>query len=112
MKRILDFRFWILDDRRVPSNPKSKIQNQKCVAGFALVFLLMSAGVVEACPACKEALFDPSQLQQRLSAAKGYALSIILLLSVPLSLIVGVTMLIVRSARRKSPHVDTLTLSR
>ena len=72
-----------------------------------------------ACPACKEALFDPSQLHQKLSAAKGYALSIMLLLLVPSVLVGGITLLIVRASRRRTlpdgesaPPIDTIGVSR
>ena len=99
MRRILDFGFWILD---YTYNPKSKIQNPKFVlvaAGLFCVMLIAPAAAI-ACPGCKEALIDPSTLSQRLGAARGYALSIGILLSVPVALIGGVTALIVRSARR------------
>ncbi len=66
---------------------------------IAACWLLIAQDVM-ACPLCKEALFDPSQLHQRISTAKGYALSIGLLLLVPTSLIAGVAMSIIRSARR------------
>ena len=105
MKYILDLRFWILDCCHTPGNPKSKIQNPKFVLHdplFVLLTMLFLVGlpaIVMACPACKEALFDPSQLHQKLSAAKGYALSIGLLLSVPSALVIGITWLIVRAAR-------------
>ncbi len=62
--------------------------------------LLLFPVMVQACPLCKEALFDPGELAHRLSAAKGYALSITLLLSVPFGLIVTVATLILRSCRR------------
>ena len=65
----------------------------------------------EACPACKEALFDPGQLHQKLSTAKGYALSILLMLSVPIALIGSITTLIVRAQRYKQ-GVDTSAHSR
>ncbi|MBI3321509.1 MAG: hypothetical protein HYZ91_04485 [Candidatus Omnitrophica bacterium] len=53
-----------------------------------------------ACPGCKEALFDPAHLTQRLSTARGYALSIALLLAMPVGLVSGVTLLVVRAQRR------------
>jgi len=102
MKRILDFRLRIFDYAS-SINPKSKIQNPKLLMliGF---FLLVSSTVAWACPFCKEALFDPSQLKQTLATAKGYAMSIILLLSVPAALIGGTAALIVRAHRRQK-HV-------
>ena len=54
-----------------------------------------------ACPGCKEALFDPGQLQQKLATARGYALSIGLLLSVPFALVGGIAALIIRAAHKK-----------
>jgi len=68
---------------------------------FALVILalLLAPAMVSACPACKESLFDPSQLHQKLSTAKGYALSIGLLLSVPSALVGGIALLVVRASR-------------
>ena len=99
MKRILDFRFSILD-YATRINPKSKIQNPKfrMLTGF---FLLVSSTVAWACPLCKELLTDPGQFSQKLATAKGYAASILLLLSVPALLIGGVTLLIVRARRRQ-----------
>ena len=65
-----------------------------------LTFLALFPIVAMACPMCKESLFDPGQLPQKLSTARGYALSIGLMLAVPAALIAGVTMLVVRAARR------------
>ena len=100
MRRILDFRFLILDYR---PNPKSKIQNLKYLSGTALLIavLLRCSWSADACPGCKEALFDPGQLAQKLSTARGYAISIGLLLAVPFTLVAGMTALIVRAARRR-----------
>jgi len=53
-----------------------------------------------ACPGCKEALFDPGQLPQKLATAKGYAVSIGLMLAVPATLIGGITALVIRSCHR------------
>jgi hypothetical protein len=64
------------------------------------MFFLLFSSVIEACPLCKEALFDPGQLQQKLSTAKGYAMSIALLLSIPAALVGGVAALILRAHRR------------
>ena len=69
-------------------------------AGTALLVLLFPAAAL-ACPLCKEILTDPGQVVQKLSLAKGYAVSILLLLGVPALLIGGVTLLVVRSHRRK-----------
>ena len=105
MKQIFDFGFWILDWRWNIRNLKSKIQNLKCAHVSLVLFLVACSALLwptltRACPGCKEALFDPGQLQQKLSTAKGYALSIALLLSVPLALIGGITALIIRARHR------------
>ena len=70
-----------------------------------------------ACPGCKEALFDPGQLSQKLATARAYSLSVGLLLLVPASLILGVAVAVIRASRRRPPgadagSVDTPTLSR
>ena len=59
-----------------------------------------------ACPGCKEALFDPGQLQQKLSTARGYAWSIALLLICPVVLISSVAALIVRAFRHRNREVE------
>lgn len=53
-----------------------------------------------ACPFCKETLFSPGEAQTVSRAAQGYALSIALLLGIPLGLIGGMAILFVRSSRR------------
>ena len=86
----------------------SEIRNPKSVAaidGFlvllALAVLLCMPATAMACPGCKEALFDPGQLSQKLSMAKGYALSIGLLLMVPATLIGGITALVIRASKSR-----------
>ena len=73
-----------------------------CGAAWWLVVfgLLSGAATGWACPGCKEALFDPGQLHQKLWAAKGYALSIGLLLLAPAILVAALALMIVRGARR------------
>ena len=73
------------------------------VTALLLVLLMVFVPVVSssACPTCKEALFEPDQLAQKLSAAKGYGLSIALLLGMPVALLGGVAALIVRAQRQK-----------
>ena len=81
----------------------------------ALLFLMLLSlpAVVRACPGCKESLFDPGQMQQKRSTAKGYALSIGLLLAMPAGLIGGVTTLVVRAHRRRpKTRIDTISGSR
>ena len=103
---ILDFGFWILE---CVVNPKSKIHNPQFDACHiprmlliysAWLMSLAACSVASACPMCKEALFDPGQLHQRLATAKGYALSIGLMLSVPVILVTTVATVIVRAQRR------------
>jgi len=74
---------------------------------ISAVSTLMFSSVVDACPTCKEALFDPSQLQAKLATAKGYAMSIGLLLSVPALLVGGVVALVVRAHRRQRSNVGS-----
>jgi len=71
------------------------------VTGILVYWFLYHANVAEACPDAKEALVDPGGLPQRLSAARGYALSIGLLLLIPYGLVGTLTALIVRAHRRK-----------
>ena len=66
----------------------------------AWLMSLAACSVASACPMCKEALFDPGQLHHRLATAKGYALSIGLMLSVPLALVVALVTAVVRAQRR------------
>ncbi len=79
----------------------------------ALVLLLPM--IVEACPGCKDALVEPGQLSQRLAMAKGDAVSIILFLSVPMTLVGGIAWSIACAQRRKpgppAGDIDTPPLS-
>ncbi len=79
---------------------KSQASFHRLIAMIATIIVVGAPVAVWACPACKEALFDPGQLQQKLSAAKGYALSIGLMLAMPVGLIGGITTLILRAQRR------------
>ena len=67
---------------------------------FLMSALLLIPTFADACPACKEAFFDPGQLTQKLSTARAYALSIGLLLAMPVTLMVIVTVMILRAHRR------------
>ena len=66
----------------------------------SLLTFLWFSSMSEACPGCKDALTDPAGLPQRLSMARGYALSIGLLLGMPAALVAGLTVLVIRAARR------------
>ena len=89
------------------SIPHSAFRIPHCVAGvgncalLAFLTIMFAPATVMACPGCKEALFDPGTLPQKLATAKGYALSIGFMLAMPLLLIGSVGVLIVRAHRRK-----------
>ena len=53
-----------------------------------------------ACPGCSEALFDPTQGAARVGTLRGYLLSIIVLLGVPVVMIGAIVVAIVRAQRR------------
>ena len=92
----------------------------RCAATVLLVAcsLQLVAGVVEACPGCKEALFDPRDVRATIGRARGYAWSIALMLTMPVLLIGGVTTWVVAAQRRARPRsgardvVDTPPLPR
>ena len=108
MKRIVDFRFWILERGGNQDNPKSKIQNPKCAVLARILlasgawFFLLSPVVAMACPFCTEGLLSPGDAQASSRVAQGYDLSILMLMSMPFVLVGIVTWVIVRSARRVS----------
>lgn len=64
------------------------------------MFALLCAAA-EACPMCKEAFLEPGQPEQRLSTARGYALSVGLMLAVPVCLLGTMAAAIVRVERRR-----------
>ncbi len=77
---------------------------------FTFDFFLSAAG---ACPGCKEALFEPGKISQNLATARGYALSIALLLGIPVVLMGTIAVLLVRARRKAAREViDTPGLSR
>ena len=53
-----------------------------------------------ACPGCSEALFDPAQGAARVGTLRGYLVSILVLLGMPVLMIGGVTVAVMRAARR------------
>ena len=83
--------------------PHSALRILHCVGVVVLLGLLWLPAIADACPGCKEALFDPGQLAQKLSTSKGYALSIGLLLTTPLLLVGTIAALVVRAARKRQP---------
>lgn len=86
--------------RRQKVTPQLRIHSVGCYLVLLSVAFFLFTSAVAACPMCKELLFDPAQVQQRLSTARGYALSIGVLLMVPVSLIVGIATLILRAKHR------------
>lgn len=88
-----------------PARPTRAISDQPSAISVGWLLMagcwLLEPAVGWACPGCKEALFDPGQLAQKLSTARGYAISIGLLLAVPVALVAGTAALIVRAQRRK-----------
>ena len=54
----------------------------------------------QACPGCSEALFDPAQGAARVGTLRGYLVSIVVLLGVPVLMIGGMAMAVVRASRR------------
>ena len=83
------------------------------IGWLAAGLVVAAASTTWACPGCKEALFDPGQVGQRVSAARGYALSIGLLLGLPALMLAGIAALIVRSRRKSAQtRIDTPSLSR
>ena len=96
--------------KRQKAKGKSPIQKSKFSTGstllnFALYFCLLTfdfcLSTALACPGCSESLFEPGKVAQNLSTARGYALSIALLLGVPVALLGAIAGLVVR-ARRKA----------
>jgi len=63
----------------------------------ALCLLTSSAW---ACPLCKEALFSPGEAAAQSRVVQGYAISIAVLLGIPILLVGGLALWLVRSARR------------
>ena len=95
MKRILDFGLWILG-----CNLKSKIKNPKFLSLVILCCVAFSLPVA-ACPGCKEALFDPGKLSEKLATSKAYAISIGLMLAMPFLLVGTIALKIVRARTRR-----------
>ena len=69
----------------------------------AAVVMFLFAQAAHACPGCKEALFDPGQLAEKIATEKGYAFSIGVLLAVPFFLTGGLIAAVARSIRRQKP---------
>ena len=82
---------------------------RRVILVWAALMVWLLPGAVSACPGCKEALFDPGQMQQQRVTAKGYALSIGLLLLVPFGLVGGGTLYLIRSHRRRQRRLAPLS---
>ena len=77
--------------------------HQSKLLTVALYFCLLTFECclsASACPGCKEALFEPGKIAERVAIARGYALSIALLLGIPVALLGTIAILLVRARRR------------
>ena len=111
LRFISDFEFRISDCSRF-INPQSAIRNPQSHLLVGAMFFLSIISIIAivwaltptvmACPLCKEALFDPAQAKQAVKTAKGYALSIGVMLATPALLFGGITAMVVRAQRRKN----------
>jgi hypothetical protein len=70
-----------------------------------VAFVTWLALEANACPTCKESLWDVTQAQHLLKTAKGYAMSIGLLIGTPLLLIGGLAIVIVHQSRRSTSRL-------
>lgn len=66
---------------------------------LALTALTLWATTALACPFCNDALLDPGQAAAASRMAHGYLFSIIALIAVPLALVVGSILWVVRASR-------------
>ncbi|MBI3087327.1 MAG: DUF420 domain-containing protein [Candidatus Omnitrophica bacterium] len=71
------------------------------VTGVLVYLLLYHMPSAEACPMCSEALFAPGEGAARAGLVKGYAVSVAVLLGIPLLLIGGIAAMVVRAAHPK-----------
>ena len=78
------------------------------ITGVIVYWMLYRMPAAEACPGCKEALFDPGKLTEKLATSKAYALSIGMLLTVPFLLVGGVAFAIARASRKRRRASDTV----
>lgn len=72
------------------------------LALFVSAALAFAAAQAAACPACKEALSSQADPAAAAKLTQGWARSIALLMGAPYLLFTGLTLYIVRSARRKA----------
>ena len=71
-----------------------------CCLLSAVCFLCVFPTVAMACPWCKDALFSPGESAAQSGAAKGYALSIGILLGLPVLMLAVIALAVIRSIRR------------
>ncbi len=82
--------------------PKVEGRRAGWVMALGSLAVVTAARAVSACPMCKELLFEPGQITQRLSMASGYAIAIGLMLGMPIVLVGGVAVLLIRARRRSA----------
>ena len=92
---------------RSPHPPSGSKVTPAPPAAFLLVFLLilLCAGGAAACPSCKEGLSSSENPAASAKLTRGWARSIYLLMWTPYLLFGGVTLAIVRSARRSKENI-------
>ena len=86
----------MLRRRLTPSNDL----RLRSLAIAVLAFIVISPICALACPACKDAITSGSDPNGSSRLTRGYARSIYLLMGAPYLVFAGVTLTIVRSARR------------
>ena len=79
---------------------------------FPVICLLLSVFCAStlsayACPGCSEALFDPAQGAARVGTLRGYLISIVMLLGIPVLMIAWVAMAVARASRRRRRESST-----
>ena len=84
-------------------NTQATFRNFEFWIVILTIAYLLAPFTAAACPMCKESLFDPGQIGQKIATAKGYAISIGMLLAVPFILVASVIALVARSTRRAHP---------
>ena len=83
-------------------------------------YVAISPAIVWACPGCSEALFDPTQAAATAGTLRGYLVSIVVLLGLPVLMIGGIALALRRASRARRltasglggtlpPHTSTPT---
>ena len=87
-------------------HPAGRGSQQSAVSKQAGCWLLVAGCVVWshavawACPLCSQALFSPGETAAQVGTLKGYLVSVAALLGLPLAMIGGIALWIVRASRR------------